>query len=95
MADASTLPAAITLDATTGQETVKVFETEYLKTGIFIVEVTVTDPKTSVSTSVQLQVNIKCTKSIKMLVNPLTTHIYNVGTDTLEPTDLALPTYSP
>jgi len=48
MTDNSSLPSAITLDTTPGSETVQVYETDYLKTGIYSISVIVTDPKTSV-----------------------------------------------
>jgi hypothetical protein len=46
MQDSSELPNSIALDPTKGSEKVTIFETEWLKTGIFPISVTLTDMTT-------------------------------------------------
>ena len=48
MANNSSLPESITLDAKKGLESVKIFDSLPLNTGIFEVKVVVTDPTTQV-----------------------------------------------
>ena len=95
MADNSSLPSAITLSTTPGSETVKVYETNYLKTGIHNVSVVVTDPKTSVQTILSVLITIKCTKHLDMVANPKKSLTYNVGTASLVKTNLPMPTFQP
>ncbi len=62
MQDNSELPNSITLDSTKGSEQVSVFETEWLKTGVFPISVTLTDMTTQVTAEIPFTVSIKCTK---------------------------------
>jgi len=62
MQDSSELPNSITLDSTKGSEQVSVFETEWLKTGVFPISVTLTDMTTQVTAEIPFTVSIKCTK---------------------------------
>ena len=83
MQDSSALPSSIALDSTKGSELVSVHETEWLKTGVFPILVTVNDETTSVTTYILFTVTIKCTKNLSLSINPLTPVSYNVGTDSL------------
>ena len=71
MQDSSELPSSITLDPTKGSERVSVFETEWLKTGIFPIYVTLTDMTTQVTVDIPFTVTIKCTKLLSLSINPL------------------------
>ena len=62
MQDSSELPSSITLDSTKGSEQVSVFETEWLKTGVFPISVILTDMTTQVTAEIPFTVSIKCTK---------------------------------
>jgi hypothetical protein len=71
MQDSSALPSSIALDPTKGSELVSVEETEWLKTGVFPILVTLTDETTQVTTDIPFTVTIKCTKNLNFKNNPM------------------------
>ena len=71
MQDSSALPSSIALDPTKGSELVSVEETEWLKTGVFPILVTLTDETTQVTTDIPFTVTIKCTQNLNFKNNPM------------------------
>ncbi len=72
MQDSSALPSSIALDLTKESEFVSIQETEWHKTGVFPILVTLTDETTQVTTKISFTVTIKCTKSLNFKNNPMT-----------------------
>jgi hypothetical protein len=71
MQDSSALPSSIALDPTKGSELVSVRETEWLRTGVFPILVTLTDVTTQVTADIPFTVTIKCTKKLSLSINTL------------------------
>lgn len=95
MQDGSAVPGSIMLDSTKGGEKVSVFEAQWLRTGVFPVRVTLTDPTTQATANIPFTVTIKCTKRITLSSTPSVPAQYNVGTDSLTVLDVQLPSYAP
>jgi hypothetical protein len=67
MQDNSPLPSSIELDPTVKAEQVSVFENKWLNTGVFPIEVTVTDFTTQVTAYIPFTITIKCTKHLNLV----------------------------
>lgn len=88
------IPAPITLDATPGSETISVYETDYVLTANYDVQVTVTDPKTGLTnTEVTFKVSILCTKSVDLISDQIFGISYEIDLDDPWALDVTVPSY--
>lgn len=88
------LPSWISIDAKTGIVTVKEDDLK-AKEGTYKVDLVATDPGTGVkSTGVSFDINLKCTKEIKLVSGSVETYSYKIDLDAPWTESKDLPTYT-
>ena len=70
LADNSVLPTAISLVDNSGTKTLRVYESDPAKTGVYTIKVKVLDPKTLLTNQTLLvDVTVKCSKTVDLVTN--------------------------